>query len=182
MTDHEIAPEFSRTILADKVGTDETVQTIKAKPEERAKLAERLELQSLGNLSATIRLRRIRGGKMIRVVGQLEADVVQTCVVTLEPVPNHVSDEFETIFAPAHLIPAVAPEVEIDAEAEDPPEPLIDNRIDLGELTTQHLSLALDPYPRSPGIDFEDHIEEEEEAPVQRPNPFLALAKLKRPD
>ena len=34
MTDHEIAPEFSRTILADKVGTDETVQTIKAKPDE----------------------------------------------------------------------------------------------------------------------------------------------------
>ena len=51
-----------------------------------------------------------------------------------------------------------------------------------GELTTQHLSLALDPYPRCPGIDFEDHIEEEDEAPVERPNPFLALAKLKRPD
>ena len=67
MTDHEIAPEFSRTILADKVGTDETVQTIKAKPDECAKLAERLDLQSLENFSATIRLRRIRGGKMIRV-------------------------------------------------------------------------------------------------------------------
>jgi uncharacterized metal-binding protein YceD (DUF177 family) len=180
MTDHEIAPEFSRTILADKVGTDETVQTIKAKPDECLKLAERLDLRSVENLSATIRLRRIRGGKMIRVSGQLEADVVQTCVVTLEHVAAHVSDEFETIFAPAHLIPAVAPE--IDAEAEDPPEPLIDNRIDLGELTTQHLSLALDPYPRCPGIGFEDHIEEEEEAPAERPNPFLALAKLKRPD
>ena len=182
MTDHEIAPEFSRTILADKVGTDETVQTIKAKPDECAKLAQRLDLQSLENFSAVIHLRRIRGGKMIRVTGRLEADVVQTCVVTLEPVAAHVSDEFETIFAPAHLIPAVPAEVEIDADAEDPPEPLIDNRIDLGELTTQHLSLALDPYPRSPDIDFEDHIEEDEEAPVERPNPFLALAKLKRPD
>ena len=38
-------------------------------------LAERLDLQSLDNLSATMRLRRIRGGKMIRVAGQLEADV-----------------------------------------------------------------------------------------------------------
>jgi uncharacterized metal-binding protein YceD (DUF177 family) len=182
MTDHEIAPEFSRTILADKVGTDETVQTIKARPDECVRLAERLDLQSLNNFSATIRLRRIRGGKMIRVAGQLEADVVQTCVVTLEPVAAHVSDEFETIFAPAHLIPAASAEVEIDPDAEEPPEPLIDNRIDLGELTTQHLSLALDPYPRCPGIDFEDHIEEEEEAPVERPNPFLALAKLKTPD
>jgi uncharacterized metal-binding protein YceD (DUF177 family) len=182
MTDHQIAPEFSRTILADKVGTDETVQTIKANPAECRKLADRLELQSLENLNATVRLRRIRGGKMIRVAGHLEADVVQTCVVTLEPVANHVSDEFETIFAPSHLIPEVSAEVEIDPDAEEPPEPLVDNRIDIGELTTQHLSLALDPYPRCPGIGFEDHIEEEDELPVERPNPFLALAKLKRPD
>src|SRR3954452_7577352 len=142
MTDHEIAPEFSRTILADKVGTDETAQTIKAKPDECAKLAERLELQSLENLSATIRIRRIRGGQMIRVAGALEADVVQTCVVTLEPVRNHVSDEFETVFAPRHLIPEASSEVEIDPDAEEPPEPLVGNKIDIGELTTQHLSLA----------------------------------------
>ena len=116
---------------------------------------------------------------MIRGAGQLEADVVQTCVVTLEPVANHVSDEFETIFAPAHLIPAVSAEVEIDPDAEEPPEPLIDNRIDL-ELTSTPFTGAR-PLSALPGIDFEDHIEEEEE-PVERPNPFLALAKLKRPD
>ena len=39
---------FSRTILADRVGTDETVQTIKAKPDECVKLAERLELNRWG--------------------------------------------------------------------------------------------------------------------------------------
>jgi len=181
MTDDQIAPEFSRTVLADKVGTDETVQVIKARPDECVKLAGRLDLQSLENLSATIRIRRIRGGQMIRVAGALEADVVQTCVVTLEPVRNHVSDEFETVFAPRHLIPEASSEVEIDPDAEEPPEPLVGNKIDIGELTTQHLSLALDPYPRCPGIDFEDHIEEEEDAPVERPNPFLTLAKLKPP-
>jgi uncharacterized metal-binding protein YceD (DUF177 family) len=181
MTDDQIAPEFSRTVFADKVGTDETVQVIKARPDECVKLARRLDLQSLENLSATIRIRRIRGGQMIRVAGALEADVVQTCVVTLEPVRNHVSDEFETVFAPRHLIPEASSEVEIDPDAEEPPEPLVGNKIDIGELTTQHLSLALDPYPRCPGIDFEDRIEEEEDAPVERPNPFLTLAKLKPP-
>mgnify|MGYP006191564825 CR=1 FL=1 len=73
MTDHEIAPEFSRTILADKVGTDETVQTIKARPDECVRLTERLDLQSLENFSATIRLLRIRGGRIteIRISGEM---------------------------------------------------------------------------------------------------------------
>ena len=170
MTDHEIAPEFSRTILADKVGTDETVQTIKAG--RMRKLAERLDLQSL-EPERHHPPRRIRGGKMIRVVGQWKP-MVQTCVVTLEPVANHVSDEFETIFAP-HLIPAVSAKSR-STRTRKPPEPLIDNRIDLGERPPSSL---LDPYPRCPGIDFEDHIERRKSCcPAHT---FLA-PKLKRPD
>ncbi|QQP88738.1 DUF177 domain-containing protein [Skermanella sp. TT6] len=181
-----IGPEFSRTVLADKVSGDETTQSIKANPQECRRLAARLDLRDLKSLTATVRLKRVGGGQMIRVRGTLEADVVQTCVVTLEPVENHVADEFETMFAPRHLIPEIPMEVEIDPDAEEPPEPLVGNRIDIGELTAQHLSLALDPYPRRPGIAFEDHIEDApaeggDEVPAERPNPFLTLAKLKRP-
>jgi uncharacterized metal-binding protein YceD (DUF177 family) len=179
----EIGVEFSRVVIADRVSADEMTQSIKANPTECRRLADRLDLVDLKSLSATVRLKRVRGGQMIRVRGTLEADVTQTCVVTLEPVDNHVADEFEIIFAPRHLIPEIPLEVEIDPEAEEPPEPLVGNQIDIGELTAQHLSLALDPYPRRPDAGFEDHIEEDpEEVPVKRPNPFLALAKLKRPD
>ena len=111
--------------------------------------------------------------------GVLDADVVQTCVVTLESVRNQVSDHFDALFAPPHLIPDEAAEIDVELE-EDFPEPLQHGRIDIGELTAQHLALALDPYPRAAGIDFEDHIEELEEAEPVRENPFASLAKIKR--
>src|SRR5687768_2352291 len=110
-------PEFSRTVVADKIGTDEATHDIEASPQERQALAKRFDLQGIDSLTATVHVKRVRGGQMIRVSGSLEADVIQTCVVTLEPVRNHVSEEFETMFAPRHLIPDSAAEVEIDPDA-----------------------------------------------------------------
>ena len=42
-------------------------------------------------------------------------------------------------------------EVLIDLDAEDPPEPVVDGGVDIGEVVTEHLALALDPYPRREG-------------------------------
>ena len=86
------------------------------------------------------------------VTGRLEADVVQSCVVTFEPVPAKIEAEFDRLFS--RDVPEEAlDEVEIDAEAELP-EPLVDGRLDLGEILAEELSLALDPYPRSPEADL----------------------------
>lgn len=179
-------PEFSRMVNADTVQRGEMVQTIEPTEAERVALARRLELEAIGSLTATVRLRRVRG-TMIRVSGTLEAEVVQTCVVSLEPVPAHVSETFEAVFAPEDLVPDDLDEIDIDPDApdEDIPEPMHNNRIDIGELTAQYLSLGLDPYPRAAGIEFEtiDEAEaEEEEVPEQRPNPFEALRQLKKPN
>ena len=186
-TDH--APEFSRIVRADIVHRDgEVVQTIEATPAERQALAERFELEAIDRLTATIRLRAVRGGQMVRVAGELEADVVQTCVVTLEPVPAHVEESFGALFAPESMVPKDEDEIEIDPNIaeEDLPEAMNNGRIDIGELTAQHLSLALDPYPHAEGIEFsgysegEDEDEEAEPATSEKPNPFAALERLKR--
>ncbi|HSK39707.1 MAG TPA: DUF177 domain-containing protein [Arenibaculum sp.] len=183
-------PEFSRPADVDAVTADEMVRTVEATPQERRALAERLELEALDSLVATLRLRRVRGGEMVSVRGTIVADVVQTCVVTLEPVRNHVEDTFEEVFAPPHLVPELGPDVEFDPLDEDIPEPIENGRIDLGELTAQHLSLSLDPYPRVPGLEhldttageMGDHTGDETGAPgPERRNPFAALAKLKPP-
>jgi len=179
------SPEFSRTVVADRIRDDEVTEIIEASPAERGALAERFELEAIDRLIATVRLKRVRGGQMIRVLGTLDADVVQTCVVTLEPVRNHVADQFEALFAPPHLVPDESSEIDVDLE-EDLPESLQNGRIDIGELTAQHLSLALDPYLRCPGIEFESQTEGEAppEAKVDpepvRENPFASLAKIKR--
>src|SRR5690606_22661187 len=90
------------------------------------------------------------GGSVIRVLGEFSADVVQTCVVTLEPVPSHISGSFETFFSED----GVDPDSEVDFDHdndEDLPELIENGKIDVGELVSQYLSLELDPFPRLPG-------------------------------
>ncbi|MEE3625078.1 DUF177 domain-containing protein [Nitrospirillum sp. BR 11752] len=158
----DMTPEFSRPVIADKVSARESVEKITATPAERAALAKRLELVSLDSLTALVRLRRIRGGQMVRVTGELEAEVVQSCVVTLEPLAASVRDSFQALFAPAHLVPKDEEDLEnlgLDDEA-DPPEPIENGRIDIGELVAQHLSLALEPYPRKADAERFVHVED----------------------
>src|SRR5262249_9065317 len=79
---------------------------------------------------------------------RLQADVTQACALSLEPVPAQIDERFAALFGgPA----AVAGIVDIDLAEEDPPEPIENGRIDMGELVAQHLALALDPHPRAPG-------------------------------
>ncbi len=140
-------PEFSRPFVADRLGRTAVTETLLASPAECAALAKRLGLVELGQLSATVTLERRMGG-LIHAAGRLAADVVQTCVVTLVAFPSHVEDSFALDFgnAPAEF----GDEIEVDPDY-DPPEPIEDGIIDLGELVAQYLALALDPHPRAPG-------------------------------
>ena len=185
------APEFSRIVNADAVRRADVTETIEATEKERRALAERLELEAIDSLTATVKLHAVRGGQMIRVSGKLEADVVQTCVVTLEPVPAHVSESFEALFAPPSMVEDQGLEIDFDPSLsdEDIPEPMENNRIDIGELTAQHLSLGLDPYPHAEGVEFVGYdegdeggaTEDEAAEEAEKPNPFAVLQQLKQP-
>jgi len=149
VVDREPAPpEFSRIVMADGVGPDGLALDIAATPEESAALAQRFGLEALSGLSAHVALRREGGGK-VRLDVTFDADVLQLCVITLEPVASHVSDRFEVVFAPPGE-DGDETEVFVDIADEDPPEPLRDGGIDVGEMIAQHLSLQIDPYPRAP--------------------------------
>lgn len=184
--------EFSRVVRADAVRAGrETVERIEADDGERAALARRLGLIELPRLVAVVRLSR--RGESISVEGEFDADVVQACVATLVPVPSRVAEGFSVRLTPegdpGEVRPGALLDLDLDVEEEDE-EPLQDGRIDVGELTAQYLSLALDPYPKAPGVEFDPHIEHvegeadavaEEGDEGSRPSPFAALAKLRRP-
>src|SRR5882672_6173204 len=159
--------EFSRLVAADQVGPQETEREIVANPAERARLAERFGLLALDRLTAAVSLKRGRGG-LIQVRGRLEAEVVQACVVTLEPVRSRLSESF-------------AGAVVIGLEDEDPPEELIEGRIDLGETVAQQLAVALDPYPHAPGAEEKPEVPEQGESAAEKKtaSPFAALARLR---
>ena len=176
--DDGIVPEFSRPILADSLAVSDRIHEIEANDEERAALAERFGILSRESLSATIRLRRLPGGDLVRLRGQLKAHVTQACVVSLEPVPEEIEEEFELIYGPKP--DEESEEIVVDMEAMDPPEPIINNAIDIGEAVAEHLALALEPFPRAPGAEFTEPPEEPEEVLEAKPHPFAALASLKK--
>lgn len=173
-----VTPEFSRIVTVESLAGEELVQEIEADAAERAALARRFDLVSLDGLTATVRLRRVRG-REIRVDGEFAADVVQTCVVTLEPVKSHIADSFSVTFAPAAHLEEGA-ELDLSPWAEDLPEPLEGDAIDIGETVAQFLALALDPYPRRQGVHFtaEDYPGLAAEGPKN--GPFAALATLRK--
>jgi uncharacterized metal-binding protein YceD (DUF177 family) len=171
--------EFSRPLSLDRVGTTQHREEITATEKERAALAQRFGLVSLDILTASFSLKRARRD-LVRVKGRVSADLVQACVVTLDPVPARIDEPFEVDFLEGEQ-PAVA-DLELDAEAAEAPEPAPDGWVDLGELAAEQLGLAINPYPRKPDAEVPGEWAAEpsaEPAPVERPNPFAALGKLK---
>lgn len=177
-------PEFSHFIDIDDIKDNETVtKDLTAKPDECAALAERFGLKEIKGLQAKINVTS-KGDVIYLVEGRVEAEIVQSCVVTLEPVPAHIDERFEVFCADADAIPVVSNDTEYDiSEDEDLPEPVVDGKINIGELAAQYLSLAIDPYPHAEGAEPEDDgtvwREHDDDDKPEKPNPFAVLKDLK---
>lgn len=144
-------------------------------------IARQIGVASLEALKAAYTLSR--NGEKLQLRGTIEAALHQTCVVSVEAFPVALKVPLKLDFAPQAEPDARKPEdddeidLEIMLNEEDPPEPIVDGMIDLGAVTLEFLTLALDPYPRKPGVDF---AEIAPETAVE--SPFAALARLKRED
>ncbi|MBI3514084.1 MAG: DUF177 domain-containing protein [Proteobacteria bacterium] len=184
MSSASAAPEFSRVVALERIGTGWLTQTIVASAEERAALARRFALVELGALEATVRLRRARAGRYVELDARLRAAVVQSCVVTLDPVAAALDEPFALLFGPLDAPAATPGSVDLVVDL-DEPEPLEGDSLDIGELVAQQLSLALDPYPRSAAAadDVAAASSEAAGAAGQDPqdNPFAALQTRTKP-
>lgn len=140
------APEFSRPVDVSRMGRLEHRMEIKANPEERAALAKRFDLVELPELTAVLVLKK-RGDGVFELTGRWHARLAQRCVVTLEPVWAELGEEVRLFFGEE---PAAAGADPLDDEGW--PEPIENGVIDAGEAMAQLLGVALDPYPRAPGV------------------------------
>lgn len=100
----------------------------------------------------------------VRVVGQVTADIVQSCVVTLEPIPAHISEQIDSLFLPqdsklGRLGFEGGGEILLDAEGDDAPETFSGDAIDVGALAEQIFGLAIDPYPRKAGAALDQAVQ-----------------------
>jgi len=162
-----VAPEFSRTLPWAAIGQEGRRQSLRASPEECAALAERFGIPAVEAFSAELEL-RLEGNNAIRVRGRLSARVVQSCVVTLEPVAQSVEEAVDLRFLAAGEEPGDDPEGPDEIPTER-------NVLELGEALAEQLSLALDPYPRAPGAALPAEVRKDEEEGPPRRNPFAVL-------
>jgi uncharacterized metal-binding protein YceD (DUF177 family) len=140
----------------------------------RAAVAQLAGVRDVQRLSAVFDLTRRGAG--VQVDGQISGWVGQTCVVTLEPMDTDIAETVDLRFTPQ-----AAAEADLEAATErhmadeEPPEPLIGGKVDLGAIATEFLMLGIDPYPRKPGAQFAAPKVEETGA-----HPFAALEALKK--
>ncbi len=159
-------------------GLHRALEANEATREAMAKIA---GLREILSASASFDMMLKSGGR-VHVQGQVRARVGQVCVITLDPIENEIDEPIDLVFAPVEQIPQFSELVDDvargEADAPDPPEPIVDGVIDLGRLATDALFLAVDPYPRKPDAVFEPTptaIDPEE-------HPFAALKALRRGD
>ena len=163
------AAEFTRPVDIGRLPAGKAVYELAATPAERDALARRFDLLALDRLEAEVRLERLAGG-LLRLSAALRADVVQACVITLEPVRDRIDESFPVLYRAGAESGETAV---VLSGASELVEPLPGDILDIGEAVAQQLSLTLDPYPRSPGAVAA--------APEEgRISPFAALAKWKK--
>ncbi|WID96358.1 DUF177 domain-containing protein [Bosea vestrisii] len=171
---------FSHPLRVETITLRPVAVDLAAEQGELAAVASFLGVASAEALKASYSLSR--NGERVKLEGMIKASLHQNCVVTVDPFPVELNVPVKLDFAPEAEIAAMArpsEDDEIDIEVlmneEDPPEPIIDGTIDLGLVTLEFLALALDPYPRKPGVAFS---EPAPETPAE--SPFAALLQLKR--
>lgn len=144
----------------------------------RAALARDLGLDALDGFTAEMTVSPWLDGAQIH--GRFTAEVTQTCGVSLDPFESTLSGDFTVRVLPAGSpnAPAddVADEIELDPGADDPPDLIEGDEIDLAAYATEQLALEIDPFPRKPGAVFEPPAAEAESSP------FAVLRQLKPDD
>ncbi len=173
-----IAPEFSRPVDVERLDGKMRVERLEATEEERRAVAGRLGLDALEALTAEVRLSLLAHGDFVRAEGRFSARVRQTCSVTLAPVVSTLEESFSRTYGFVDVEEAKpGQEIELEPEGEEPPDPILEGMVDLGELVVEELSLAVDPFPRADGAVFDAAaagVAEDKE------NPFAVLAKLRK--
>lgn len=137
-------------------------------------IARVIGVDALKGLSADVTVSPWLDGAEVR--GRFKAEVTQTCGVTLDPLEQTVDGDFLVRVLPAGSPNLPSEDAEIDLEADDPPDALEGEEIDLAAYVVEHLALEIDPFPRKEGVVFEPPADEAEDSP------FAALKGLKLGD
>ena len=191
---------FSRPLDVASVPAKGVSVTIEPAASDYPAIAAECGLPAVASLRVSYKVTPRAGGR-VAVVGDLVARATQVCVVSLEPFESDLSQDIDLTFAPtaealddwfeadgprrgrrgeperrARVPRETTPQPVHGDDQPDPPDPIIDGKIDLGAVALEFLVLALDPYPRKPGVAFDGAVGGED---APEPTAFAGLAHLK---
>lgn len=143
---------------------------------ERAQIAAWAEVSAMPHFEAKVTLKRLSPSRF-SYAADLKAEVVQPCSVTLEPVTQKIEERFTRELHLTHATRHRPELVELAPGAGDDEaqEEIESTRYDVAGPVLEEFSLAIDPYPRAPGVAYEPPPDEKPESP------FAVLARLKEP-
>ena len=172
-----MTPELSRWVAVSRVPTGGMTEQIVATDRECEALAGRFGLAAIRELNGLLRLEPWRRGG-VKVIGRVNARIVQACVVTLDLFEAAVQEEVTRYFVGQNMPGPAASVHSVEALDEDAPDIVTGDHIDLGEVMAETLGLAIDPYPRKPGAVFESAAKVGLGGGTST-NPFAALARIR---
>ena len=143
-----------------------------------AEIAQGLGLTALRKLRFTGEL-TARGKRDWELKAKLGATAVQPCVVTLEPVTTRIDEPVTRLYLADWDDPE---DTEVEMTMDDAADPL-PATLDLVEVATEALALALPQFPRAEGAELDELVVTEPGAdPLTKEasKPFAGLADLKK--
>ncbi|WP_157014655.1 YceD family protein [Mesorhizobium xinjiangense] len=158
---------------------------IEAAPEQLEALAREHELVEVDRFTAELKVEKWKRDG-VKVSGTVEADIVQACVATLEPLRSTIREAVEAVFVPensklARREALRQEEIMVDPDGPDLPETFEGETIDVGALAEEFMELGIDPYPRAPGASGAAvAVSTEPEAEKAPESPFAKLRQLKK--
>lgn len=116
-----------------------TQYVLEASDKELQALAKRFGVEKIHYLKANL---TVCPDEIVRIIGKVEALTRRECVISLSKFDEKMVEEFEVLYADNP--PTDSDEI-ID---------IIDKgRIHLGEIVTEQYGLALNPFPKKPGVE-----------------------------
>lgn len=154
MTADSSQPSFHRLIDVGGLSPAGEAFAIEATPQERESIARWLNILAVDSLSAEVVIEPQADRGRATLTGRMRAEVVQACVVTLEPLTATIEAVLRRCFSAAvddewQQYGDESEEIFLDAEDDVEIDPLPPAGIDLGMVIAEQLALEIDPFPRT---------------------------------
>ncbi len=186
MNSHHAANDdapFSYLVKVGHISANPVRIGLAASPDELKALAKFWNVVSVEYLKSELQVTRWKKDG-IKIKGEVQAAITQSCVVSLEPVSSVINEQIEQIFVPegsklARMVTNEEGEIVLDPDGPDIPDQFTGDTIDVGVVVAEFAALAIDPYPRKPDVDFGGYGQTTPEED-KKPSPFAVLKDWKK--